>query len=78
MVFTEQETSFNAWEPIKVEAIKYDTNTRKYFSTKEEAEEFIFYNKPCLSYNDVRKNIHAGFSTERILRGINKTLKERL
>ena len=44
----------NAWEPIRVETIKYDTDTKKYFSTKEGARDFIIQYKPCLSYNEVR------------------------
>ena len=68
----------NAWEPIKVDAIKLDTDTKKYFSTKEGAETFIFYNKPCLSYSDVKKNIHVGYSTERIMTAIHNTVNERV
>lgn len=45
----------NAWEPMRVEAIKYDTDTKKYFSTKEGAKSFILLHKPCLSVNDVLK-----------------------
>jgi len=44
----------NAWEPIKVDAIKLDTDTKKYFSSKEGARDFIIQYKPCLSYNEVR------------------------
>ena len=29
----------------------------KYFSTKEKAEEYILLNKPCLSLNDIFKNV---------------------
>jgi len=31
---------------------------RKYFSTKEKAEEYVLLNKPCLSINDVRNCIN--------------------
>ena len=31
----------NAWEPMRVETIRYDTDTKKYFSAKEEARDFI-------------------------------------
>jgi hypothetical protein len=30
-----------------------DDNTKHIFKTKEEAEEFILHNKPCLSYNNI-------------------------
>jgi hypothetical protein len=43
----------NAWEPIRVEKMPFDTDSRKYFNTKEQAKEFILYNKPCLSYKDI-------------------------
>jgi hypothetical protein len=43
----------NAWEPIRVETMPFDTDSKKYFETKEQAEEFILYNKPCLSYKDI-------------------------
>jgi len=43
----------NAWEPIRVETIPFDTDSKKYFETKEQAQEFILYNKPCLSYKDI-------------------------
>jgi hypothetical protein len=52
---------FSAWTAHQIECIyaPWD-NSRDYFKTKEEAENFILYNKPCLSYNDVllrlRKN----------------------
>jgi hypothetical protein len=68
----------NAWEVIKVNEDPSGLEHKKYFKTEKEAEEFIFYNKPCLSYSDVSKSIHVGFSTERILMGIHKTLKEKL
>jgi hypothetical protein len=43
----------NSWEPIRVETMPFDTDNRRYFETKKQAEEFILYNKPCLSYKDV-------------------------
>jgi len=55
LVFTKEETSFNAWEPIRVEICSTtDTNeNRKFFKTKEEAEVFIIHNKPCLKFIEV-------------------------
>jgi len=78
LVFTKEETSFNTWEPIRVDAYPLDSDSRKYFSTQREAITFIFYNKPCLSYSDVKKNIHVGYTTERILNGIIKTVKSKI
>jgi hypothetical protein len=51
----------NAWEPIRVETIKYDTDTKKYFSTKEGARDFIIQHKPCLSFNEVRGLVGHSF-----------------
>jgi len=51
VVFTKEETSFNCWYPYKVEAYPYDTDCRKYFTLKEEAEEYILLNKPDISIN---------------------------
>ena len=61
LVFTEDETSFNAWEPIRVGAVKCDTDTKKYFSTKEGARDFIIQHKPCLSFNEVRGLVGHSF-----------------
>jgi hypothetical protein len=54
----------NAWEPMRVETIRYDTDTKKYFSTKEGARDFIIQHKPCLSFNEVRGLVgHSFFSS---------------
>ena len=68
----------NAWEPIKVDAIKLDTDTKKYFSTEEGARSFIIFNKPCLSYNDIKKPIQLGYTSEGILGGIYNIVKSRI
>lgn len=47
----------NAWEPIKGDAYHNDTEDSKYFKTKEEADHFILYNKPCLSINEIGDSI---------------------
>lgn len=47
----------NSWEVIRVEACIIDTEDRKYFKTKEDAEYFILYNKPCLSINEIGDSI---------------------
>lgn len=36
---------------------KYEPQFEKYFSTKETAEEYILMNKPCLSLNDIFKDV---------------------
>ena len=54
IVFTKKDTVFNPYEPQLIETCLYQSNdSREYFKTKEEAEEFVLYNKPCLSYKDV-------------------------
>lgn len=45
---------FKAWTPNEIECIKEGADSnRHYFKTKEEAEQYIIKNKPCLSLNDV-------------------------
>ena len=78
MVSTRNSAFLNAYNVAKVNPNYKCNEYEVLFNSREDAKEFILYNKPCLSYNDVCKNIHVGFSTERILMGINKTLKERL
>jgi hypothetical protein len=54
VVFTKEEALFKTYTPYLIETYAYHKNdSRQYFKTKEEAEEFILDNKPCLSYNDV-------------------------
>lgn len=43
----------NAWEVIKVQEDPSELEHKKYFKTREEAEEFIVDNKRCLSYSDL-------------------------
>lgn len=44
----------NAWEVVEVGSIHYkNTDSKNYFKTKEEAEQYIIKNKPCLTLNDV-------------------------
>ena len=49
-------------------------NNRKYFSTKKAAEEYILYNKPCLSINDVKNSLT--YSNE--LKKLRKIAKSKL
>lgn len=78
LVFTEDETSFNSWEPIRVGAIKYDTDTKKYFNTKEGARDFIIQHKPCLSFNDINKEITTDNSKFRMLQNLSELVKSRI
>ena len=78
LVFTENETSFNAWEPIRVGAVTYDTSTRKYFSTKEDAVNFIIQHKPCLSFYDINNEISTDNSKFRMLHNISELTKSRI
>jgi hypothetical protein len=49
---------FKAWTHNEIECIKEGADSnRHYFKTKEEAEDFILYNKPCLSINEIGGNI---------------------
>lgn len=68
----------NAWEPMRVEAIKYDTDTKKYFSTEEGAKSFIILHKPCLSYNDVKEEMRCQVSQQGILQSIYHIVKSRI
>jgi hypothetical protein len=68
----------NAWEPIRVEAIALDTDTKKYFSTEEGAKSFILFHKPCLSYNEVKEEIKCQVSQQGILQSIYHIVKSRL
>ncbi len=44
----------------------YDKKYWKVFSTKEKAEEYILYNKPCLSYNDIKEFMNKYLSPNSI------------
>ncbi len=47
----------NAWEIIKVQEDPSGLEHKKYFKSREEAEDFILYNKPCLSINEIGNSI---------------------
>jgi hypothetical protein len=53
LVFTKDESSFKAWQSYKSETTSFMRDDVNYFARKEDAEEFILYNKPCLSYGDI-------------------------
>jgi hypothetical protein len=57
VVFTKEEALFKTCTPYLIETYGFHKNdSRQYFKTKEEAEEFILDNKPCLSYTDIMWN----------------------
>ena len=68
----------NAWEPMRVEAIKYDTDTKKYFSAKEVAIYFIIQHKPCFSFDDINKEITTDNSKFRMLHNLSELAKSRI
>lgn len=68
----------NAWEAIRVEAYIIDTDDRKYFKTEEEAKTFILFNKPCLSFSDVKKEISCRVSQYEQLQCIYNIVKSKL
>jgi hypothetical protein len=55
-------TRFEAWYIYKVETCnpKID-GVLNYFKTEQEAEEYILYNKPCISINDIKDNVSECF-----------------
>jgi len=53
VVFKCKFQSFEPWKVYGIECIPTSCDYRKNFKTAEEAEEFILYNKPCLSYADI-------------------------
>jgi hypothetical protein len=58
VVFTEENNiTKEIWTPILLKRLKEEiylgAEKRFVFKTREEADDFIFYNKPTLSYNDV-------------------------
>lgn len=55
-----------------------DGVNRKYFSTKEKAEEHILYNKPCLSLNDVLSTLRICISREDFEIAIGEICKSRI
>jgi hypothetical protein len=44
---------FTPWNIYMIETLDTQSTDRHLFKTREEAQEFILYNKPCLSYKDV-------------------------
>lgn len=62
VVFTEKDNLFNPYKPYLIETCLYQSNdSRHYFKTEEEAYDFILYNKPCMSINDMKDNVSLCF-----------------
>lgn len=54
VVFTKEDTIFEPYYPYRLETSVFKAqDSRHYFETRQEADEFILYNKPCLSYSDI-------------------------
>ena len=54
VVFTREDTIFESYYPYCLEtSVFVAQDSRQYFKTKEEADDFIFNNKPYLSYKDI-------------------------
>ena len=61
IVFTNEEASFKAYTPYSIETCVYQAeDSRHYFKTRNEAEEFILNNKPCLSYKQIKGHLSSG------------------
>jgi hypothetical protein len=52
---------FKAWKPYYIECIPELEIIRNSFKTREEAEEFVLYNKPCLSIKDIMPDVSECF-----------------
>ena len=68
----------NAWEVIKVQEDPSGLEHKKYFKTEEEAKSFILFNKPCLSYNEVKEEMKSQVSQQGILESIYHIVKSKL
>jgi len=63
----------NAWEVIKVQEDPSGLEHKKYFKSREEAENFIIYNKPCLSINEIGNSIPCT-TLDRLIRTVKSKL----
>jgi len=76
VVFTKEEALFKTYTPYLIETYAYHVNdSRKCFKTKEEAEEFILFNKPCLSYSDIIWNFEERPKKDDVLIKIDKLIQ---
>ena len=67
---------FKSWTPYKFEGEIKDTDKNRFnFKTKEAAQEFIIYNKPCLSFSDLIWNFKENTRKNRLEVDINDLYK---
>ena len=67
---------FKSWTPYMFEGEMKDPDKNRFnFKTKEEAEEFVIYNKPCLSYSDLIWNFKENTRKNRLEVDINDLYK---
>jgi hypothetical protein len=69
VVFEEDYDVFESWFPFCLETC---TEYKNRFKTKQEAESFILYNKPCLSLTEVQCIIGASDYYDMLIRYIKK------
>jgi hypothetical protein len=76
VVFTKGDTVFNMYEPQLIETCLYQSNdSRQYFKTKKEADEFVIDNKPCLSYTDIMWNFPHNTKKDNVSIDIGELIK---
>ena len=80
IVFKNAETMFHSWTPYRIETMLsyHKEDTREYFKTEEEAKTFIIFNKPCLSYDDVRKEVKKLDTPSSMLSNIFNIVKSKI
>ena len=66
MVSTRKSAFLNAYNVVKVNPNYKCNEYEKLFDSKEAAEEFIIYNKPCLSYSDLIWNFSENTKKNRL------------
>lgn len=53
---------FKSWTPYQIECVQLPDLLRHYFKTKEDAEDFILYNKPCLNLKTLSEEMGVYFT----------------
>lgn len=70
---------FRAWFAYKIECVPTTLGSeRHYFKTKEEADNFITRNKPCLSLNDVSLILGVSDRKREIFLELKRIVKSKL
>lgn len=75
MVSTRNSAFLNAYSVAKVNPNYKCNEYEKLFDSKEAAEEFILYNKPCLSYGDLMWNFVEDTKNNRLNVNIDELLE---